>query len=475
MSKTKPAVRDKDDELLLQASDVPDSPAVLLIDLSSIAHPIWHMGQQEPDPDHTSQRTAAVVRSLAADHPHTAICCDSKSSFRKEQDSTYKANRPESEAPLHHQIDLAKEALKADGFPVYEVDGYEGDDLIATATRLLTATGERAVLIASADKDLLALVGEHVEVHSTRTGNRLGPDDVLAKLGVGPGLVVDYLTLVGDASDNIKGAKGIGQKSAVAMLTYFGGLDAVYSALDAGSASSLKPAQIISLDELRPRLEAVRSLVLMRTDVPLDIAAVFQPRVPTVVENFMVEESMEEQEMENEVLPESKPETVKPARTPLADYLESKLKPAKTGAGEDAASVSVAGVAGFAEPQPATAVAVVEQPAPDEWERSLEPRSMHEACLLAKRLHESHMFRRLRDAAGRPIHGAARARTRPPRDGRAAQRPYHRGAAHSLSAELMVALVLKSGHGRVFPGGRDDRQNLHLRDKAQGRAGTAAP
>ena len=122
------------DELLLQESDVPESSAVLLVDLSSIAHPIWHMSQQEPDPDHTSQRTAAVVRALAADHPHTAICCDSKTSFRKELDATYKANRPKAEAPLHHQIDLAREALEADGFPVWKVDGFEGDDLIATAT-----------------------------------------------------------------------------------------------------------------------------------------------------------------------------------------------------------------------------------------------------------------------------------------------------------------------------------------------------
>ena len=92
-------------ELLLQESDAPQSEAdppksaVLLVDLSSIAHPIWHMSQAEPDPDHTSQRTAAVVRSLAADHPHTAICCDSPSSFRKELDDTYKANRPAARSP----------------------------------------------------------------------------------------------------------------------------------------------------------------------------------------------------------------------------------------------------------------------------------------------------------------------------------------------------------------------------------------
>ena len=267
------------DKLTLQQSDAPQpTPAVLLVDLSSIAHPIWHTSQAEPDPDHTSQRTAAVVRNLAANHPHTAICCDSDKSFRKELDPTYKANRPTAEAPLHHQIYLAREALEADGFPVWRVGGFEGDDLIATATsEILSRLGcQQNVLIASADKDLLALVSNRVEVHSTRTGKRLGPDEVKAKLGVGPGLVVDYLTLVGDAADNILGAKGIGPKRAADILGFFGSVDEVYSAIDAGSASSLLPAQRASLDELRPRLEGVRQLIRMRTDVPLDVEAVFK-------------------------------------------------------------------------------------------------------------------------------------------------------------------------------------------------------
>ena len=400
------------DELLLQKSDVPEIPAVLLVDLSSIAHPIYHMSQQEPDPDHTSQRTAAVVRRLAADHPHAAICCDSKSSFRKELDETYKANRPAQEAPLHHQIDLAKEALAADGFPIYEVDGFEGDDLIATATALLTATAERDVLIASADKDLLALVSDRVEVHSTRTGNRLGPAEVKEKLGVDPGLVVDYLTLVGDASDNIRGAKGIGPKSAAVILNYFGSLDAAYVAIGVGSAGTLKPAQLASLNELRPRLDGVRDLVRMRTDVPLDVSAVFKPRVPTVVEDFM-----EEDEMETE-----------------AEMVEvSSLEEAVL----------------LAEPKPSKAVAVVEQPAPDEWERSLEPRSMNDAVRLAQRLHDSHMF------SG---YGSPQAVLSTVLLGRelglpamASLRSVHViEGKHSLGADLMVALVLKSGMAEYF-------------------------
>ena len=264
-------------------------PAVLLIDLSSIGHPIWHMSQQEPDPDHTSQQIVAKVRSLASEHPHTAICCDSKTSFRKELDPTYKANRPKAEAPLHHQIALAREALAADDFPVWQVDGFEGDDLIATATHALTGgdVGDTTVLIASADKDLLALVSDRVEVHSIRDGSRLGPDEVREKLGVGPEMVTDYLTLVGDSSDNVKGAKGIGPKTAVGLLSFFGSVDGIYRSIDNGDAEVLKSAQRASLEELRPRLEAVREMLLMRTDVPLDIDAVWLPRVPAVAKDFM--------------------------------------------------------------------------------------------------------------------------------------------------------------------------------------------
>ena len=149
-------------------------------------------------------------------------------------------------------------------------------------------------MVASADKDLLALVTDEVEVHSTRTGNRIGPAEVREKLGVDPCQVVDYLTLVGDASDNIRGAKGIGPKTAAALLGMFGNVDDVYRAIDTGDAF-LKAAQLDSLDELRPRLDAVRALVQMRTDVPLDVAQVFNERVPKAAAAFMEEDEMDEE------------------------------------------------------------------------------------------------------------------------------------------------------------------------------------
>ena len=230
-----------------------------------------------------------------------------------------------------------------------------------------------------------------VEVLSTRTGELIGPAEVLEKVGVDPGLVVDYLTLVGDSSDNIAGAKGIGPKSAVALLDTFGSVDNIYYGIDFasdhGDESGLKPAQLASLEELRPRLDGVRALVRMRTDVPLDIEAVFKPRVAKTTEDFMEVDEME-------------PET-KDRRIPDGTSLNQKPR---TEAQHAALAQEIIEME-ESEPQsvkPASAVAVVEPPAPAEWDRGLEPRSMNDACLLAKRLHDSKMFSRLRVPASCP-------------------------------------------------------------------------
>ena len=242
------------------------------------------------------------MRKLAADHPHTAICCDAPGSFRKELDPTYKANRPTAEAALHHQIDLAREALEADGFPVWRVDGFEGDDLIATATLRSSRQkhGSRTVgcqttdtvvsLIASADKDLLALVSDlrRGPQHAHGQPHRAEPRSGKARRGPVPG---DGLPDArGRRQRQHQGREGHrAQDGRLRCSRMFGNLDDVYRALDAGEAG-LKPAQLASLEELRPRLDAVRALVTMRTDVPLDVPQVFKPRVPKVAEAFMEDE-----------------------------------------------------------------------------------------------------------------------------------------------------------------------------------------
>jgi DNA polymerase-1 len=185
---------------------------LLLIDLSAIAHQIWHVSGAEPDPNFVSTQIIARVRALASAHPAAAVCCDSGKSFRADLDPTYKANRDtENRAPLKHQMTLACETLKRDGFPIWAVKGYEADDVIATATLEALNIDGTSVLIASADKDLLQLVSDRVSMKKINGGGEIiTAAGVQEKFKVDPSQMGDYLALVGDTSDNIVGAKGIG-------------------------------------------------------------------------------------------------------------------------------------------------------------------------------------------------------------------------------------------------------------------------
>lgn len=418
---------------------------LLLIDLSSIAHPIWHMSQSEPDPNATSTKIVARVRALAADHPKAAICCDSGKSFRHDLSAEYKANRPEKEAPLHHQIDLAKEQLVADGFPVWAVKGFEADDLIAAATtKALEA--DLSVLIVSADKDLLALVGPRVRAMSANTGTIYDVAGVGGKLGVSPEQVRDYLTLVGDASDNIKGAKSIGPKKAAALLAEYGTLDALYERLGrvGGGKMGLPSSVSASLREFEPLMPGVRALVTLRTDVDVPFAEIQAPRVPKEVETFGVEE--EEIEIQQ------------PTAERVSQDEAARVDAAKGGATGPTGDSPQSSGGPSASSQTSLALRDAEVlPAPAEWERGLDPRSMKDARLLAKDLYDSRMF----SAYGTPqgVLSTIMVGRELGLPAMASLRSVHNiEGKHSLSASLMVALVLKSGFAEYFePVSFDDK------------------
>jgi 5'-3' exonuclease len=348
------------------------SRRLLLVDLSSVAVPIWKMSGSEADPNHTATQTVARVRALAQGFDHTAVCCDSGRSFRKDVSESYKATRPPSDEPMHHQIRLACEQLKADGFPVWSVKGFEADDLIASAVHRALEDADAAedtfVSIASADKDLLQLVGWHVTVKSLRDGSVIDEAAVLAKFGVRADQMRDYLTLVGDASDNIKGVKGIGPKNAAKLLTTFDTLDAVYAALAKQGADSLgiPPAMATALIDFGSLLEETRTLIALRTDVDIPFAEALQPRVATVTPMT-----------EPEAAAESGPPVVADATVePAAEPTRPVLVPPPASGADMAAKPSQALVAA----------------PPPEWNKQLEPRSMSEAGQLAKWVHESRQF-----------------------------------------------------------------------------------
>jgi 5'-3' exonuclease len=445
---------------------------IVLIDLSSLAHPIFHMSAAEPDPNHTSQQVVARVHKLTLGQPHAAICTDSRRSFRKNVVPTYKANRPESDATLQHQIRLACEALARDGFPLWGVDGYEADDIIAAATIRAKLETDHDVLICSADKDLLQLVDSRVKVKSLTTDTVLDQEAVLAKFGVAPAQIVDYLSLVGDASDNIKGAKDIGPKTAAKLLQEHGTLDAVYVALRE-HGTRFTAALATNLREFESRRAEVRNLITLRADIDIPFPEVLTPRVAAATRDFssevepMADETDDIEYAMSDAPPperthreppaavEGPPETPEPESRKTID-----LPIPKTA--EEREAVRQTGLA-LATPRD---VVVVEAP-PKEWELQLDPRSMKDARLLASDLHASRMF----SAYGTPqaVLSSVILGRELGLPAMSAMRGIHIiEGKHSLSASLMIALVLKSGLAEYFEPVEFDEKHAVYETKRKG-------
>ncbi len=190
--------------------------------------------------------------------------------FRHDIYPEYKATRQKTPEDLHAQVPLVEEILRALGVPVLRADGFEADDLIATLATRSRAEG-RECWIVSGDKDLLQLVGGGVKAlrpDSSFAYSPYGPDEVRAEWGVEPERILDYLSLIGDASDNVPGVPGVGDKTALKLLTEFRSLAELYSRLD-----EVKP------ESLRKKLEAGRDsaflsyrLITLDADAPTGIA-----------------------------------------------------------------------------------------------------------------------------------------------------------------------------------------------------------
>lgn len=160
---------------------------------------------------------------------------DSKTpTFRHEIYDQYKANRAKTPEDLHLQIPVIEEILMALGIPVIRSDGYEADDIIATLAQHCCKEN-RPCYILSGDKDLMQLVNCTTSIlKPNKTGgwDTVDSEGVKAEWGVGPELMLDLLSLIGDTSDNVPGVKGIGEKTAQKLLAEYGTLDGIYAKAD---------------------------------------------------------------------------------------------------------------------------------------------------------------------------------------------------------------------------------------------------
>jgi DNA polymerase-1 len=195
--------------------------------------------------------------------------------FRDALYAEYKATRDAQPEDLSRQLPVVREIVEAMGLPVLEVPGVEADDVIATCVRRAPAAAR--VTILSTDKDLMQLVSDRVELLDTMKDRRFGPAEVEERFGVPPRQVLDLRALVGDASDNIPGVRGIGEKGAAQLLREWGSLDALLA--HAGEVKGRKAREALEGQADQARLS--RELARLREDVelPADPAAL-RPGAP---------------------------------------------------------------------------------------------------------------------------------------------------------------------------------------------------
>ncbi|MCP6696951.1 DNA polymerase I [Pseudomonas donghuensis] len=217
-----------------------------------------------------------MLKSLRKQYPDSlfAVVFDAKGgTFRDEMFAEYKANRPSMPDDLRVQIEPLHASVRALGYPLLCVEGVEADDVIGTLARSSAAAG-RPVIISTGDKDMAQLVDGHITLVNTMTGSVLDVAGVHEKFGVGPEHIIDFLALMGDKVDNIPGVPGVGEKTAVGLLTGIGGgLSDLYQNLDKVPALAIRGAKTLpaKLEEHRDAAFLSYELATIKIDVPLDV------------------------------------------------------------------------------------------------------------------------------------------------------------------------------------------------------------
>lgn len=266
---------------------------IVLLDTHAVLHRAYHAL-----PDFTSPKgeptgalyglTAFVLKildDLAPDHILAAYDLP-EPTHRHELFKEYKATREKTDDALITQLIHSREVLDALGIPHLEAPGYEADDVLGTLAKLLVREKNTEVIIASGDMDTLQLVeGDRVTMYTLKRGvndtvlyNEAG---VKERYGFGPELVADYKGLRGDPSDNIPGIKGVGEKTATTLITNFGGIDEIYTALSTTperfSKVGITPRIIGLLKEGEDDARFSKELATIQRDVPITLPKLVVP------------------------------------------------------------------------------------------------------------------------------------------------------------------------------------------------------
>lgn len=467
------------------------SRELVLIDFSTIVHAYWHQAAQHDDPNWTSREVIQRVRNIAQGVPHLAICCDAPApTFRHDYVEVYnaahpdapmklyKAGRPDKDARFQHEADVALGILAKDGFAIWRAEGFEADDLIASATaRVLAGSPDDTVRIVTIDKDLTQLIDDAGRVKYQRASDMalVDAEGVVAKFGVRPAQMGDYLALVGDTSDNIQGCPGIGPTKAKALLAAYGSIQGFYDAYDRDPLKTGQAAGTLrALAEYRSVWPTIAALVTLNRDAPIpDFDRVWGVRVaqPLVQGDAwdLEPEANEADEAEPAAAVAEGPQEPPDARRAAVLPFEAKTpdpspvgavaptppaEPPSPGVVDTVADAPAPIVPPPVKPPAPTAIARREPQAPEvlppvTYERQLDPQSLVDARRLAVDMHNSRMFTGYGGPEG--VLATVMVGRELGIPAMSALRNIHViEGKHSLSSALMVALVLRSGLAEFF-------------------------
>jgi DNA polymerase-1 len=243
---------------------------LLLVDGSSYLYRAFHampdLRNTEGAPTGAIYGMINMLRRLRNDYAAAYIACvfDAKGkTFRDDLYPEYKAQRASMPDDLARQVEPIHEAVRAMGWPILMVDGIEADDVIGTLAVQAVSHGMNTI-ISTGDKDLAQLVNDHVTLINTMSNEKLDYDGVVAKFGVPPERIVDYLTLIGDTVDNVPGVAKVGPKTAVKWLTQYGTLDGIVE-----HAAEIKGAVGENLRLALDWLPQAKTLITVKTDCDL--------------------------------------------------------------------------------------------------------------------------------------------------------------------------------------------------------------
>ncbi|MDG1312515.1 MAG: DNA polymerase I [Porticoccaceae bacterium] len=252
---------------------------LILVDGSSYLYRAFHalppLTNSKGKPTGAVKGVINMLRRLQKDYPsstHVVVFDAKGKTFRDEMYSDYKANRPPMPDDLRLQIEPIHNIIKAMGMPMLVIEGVEADDVIGTLAVQATAA-EQPVVISTGDKDIAQMVNEHIVMENTMTNTVLDRSGVIEKFGITPELIIDYLALLGDKSDNIPGVPGVGKKTALGLLQGIGGLDDIYARLDEVAGLEFRGAKTMGpkLEEHKDLAYLSYQLATIKTDVEMEL------------------------------------------------------------------------------------------------------------------------------------------------------------------------------------------------------------